>query len=195
MPPVEVLMNEHRLIESVMDALEVYVGRLSSSEPVDREDLGRFADFIRRFADHCHHGKEEDILFASMVEHGMPQEAGPIAVMLSEHVQGRRLVGVLVEAAKNHAAWTEQDLQRIREAAFAYTALLRQHIQKEDGILYPMAQSLIPEDAMEEIGQRFDRFEEEETGAGEHEKLHAVADELVARYTGKKAACNHHSAA
>jgi hemerythrin-like domain-containing protein len=194
MDPIEVLMNEHRLIESVLDSLEAYVDRLAPNSSLETADLGRFTQFIRAFADTCHHGKEEDILFETMVQHGMPRESGPIAVMLHEHEQGRQLVRTLAEfaARPTEAGWNDADRHRIRQAARSYAELLRQHIQKEDGILYPMAVSRFDPATMADIARRFDAFEAEKTGPGEHEKLHALAEELIARYRPSGATEHHH---
>jgi hemerythrin-like domain-containing protein len=192
MGPIESLMNEHRLIESVLDALESYVSRLAPSSGADPGDLDRFVTFFRQFADRCHHGKEEDILFQTMIEHGFPKESGPIAVMLQEHDQGRHLIAQLTEAARSAGSWTDQDRARIRQAALLYSDLLHHHIQKEDGILYPMALSQLSEPVIEEIGRRFDVFEGEETGEGEHERFHRLAGELAARYGTENAGHSGH---
>jgi hemerythrin-like domain-containing protein len=182
MEPIESLMNEHRLIELVLDALETYVKRLGPDGSADPEDLSRFVEFIRAFADRWHHGKEEDILFEAMVKAGIPREVGPIAVMLHEHDQGRALVGLLHEASQRAPGWPERDLWEVRQAAQGYAGLLRQHIQKEDQILYPMALSRLDSGAVEEIGRLFERFETEGVEAGEHRRLLALADELITRY-------------
>lgn len=193
MSPFEVLMNEHRVIESVLDSFEAFVDRFAPDTSADPEDVGRFIRFIREFADACHHGKEEDILFEAITRHGMPRESGPIAVMLQEHEQGRQFVRAMAECAARAAVsgWDEGERQRLRHAVHGYADLLRHHIQKEDGILYPMASSLLDASAIAEIARRFEAFESEETGAGKHETLHALAEELIARY-GPPDADNHH---
>ena len=89
MDPIDLLMDEHRLILSALDALDGYARRLRRNEPVERGELARFVSFIRDFADARHHGKEEDILFATMVEQGFPREAGPVAAVLAEHEETR----------------------------------------------------------------------------------------------------------
>ena len=157
-------------------------------------DLGGFTEFIRVFADGCHHGKEEDILFETMVEHGMPRELGPIAVMLGEHEQGRELVRTLTDLAARSAepGWSDADRQRIRQTVRSYAELLRQHIEKEDGILYPMAVTRLDAPTMADIARRFEAFEAEKTGPEQHEKLHALAEELIARYGTPGAAERHH---
>jgi len=90
------LMEEHRLIEKALDAMDAGVATLGSrSESDDKAELARFVSFIRGFAHAYHHSKEEDILFVAMVDHGFPREAGPIAVVLHEHDVGRSLVNTL----------------------------------------------------------------------------------------------------
>src|SRR5512142_1714751 len=92
---IQILMNEHRVIEGVLGALETYAHEIRGGLAVERPQVSRFATFFRDFADAAHHGKEEDILFRRMAENGFPTEAGPLAVMLYEHVQGRAHVASL----------------------------------------------------------------------------------------------------
>jgi hemerythrin-like domain-containing protein len=133
MDPIELLMTEHRLIEKGLDAMDGWLTTLSpGSESDDKDELARFVSFIRGFADAYHHGKEEDILFVAMVDHGFPRDVGPIPVMLREHDLGRSLVSVLDGLAKQPATWSEQDRDTLARTVREFSALLRQHIQKED---------------------------------------------------------------
>ena len=134
--PVELLMQEHRLIEAVLDALGEVVVALDRDGPPPPTEIETFVDWLRRYADAFHHGKEEEVLFVAMVASGMPNDAGPIAVMLEQHDEGRRLVTQLADAASG-ATWTAETRRRAARAATAFAVLLRQHIQIEDTVLYP----------------------------------------------------------
>ena len=90
MDALDTLMDEHRQIEQVLGSLETFASRLEQG--ADPAPLSDFVDFFRSFADRAHHGKEEEILFALMVARGYSREAGPVAVMLHDHEQGRSLV-------------------------------------------------------------------------------------------------------
>jgi hemerythrin-like domain-containing protein len=184
MDAIETLMNEHRLIESVLDALVAFADEVRRKGATEKEELGRFVEFIRGFADACHHGKEEGVLFTAMVEHGFPRNGGPIAMMLHEHDEGRALVGTLRAYAEQPAPWSDADRQEIANASFGFSDLLRSHIQKEDGVLYPMAEEHLPPDVLERVSEDCERFEAEKTGSGEHERFHALAESLVSRYAG-----------
>ena len=182
MNPIETLKHEHRLIEKALTALLSYAERAESGGDAPRADLAKFATFIKNFADTCHHGKEEDILFTAMTDHGMPREFGPIAVMLGEHETGRALVRKLAALGSGEGELTADETAEMGRAARDFVHLLRDHISKEDGVLYPMAVNVLPAAVMDDIGRKFEAFERDEMGDGAHERFHALADELIARY-------------
>jgi hemerythrin-like domain-containing protein len=182
MDAIETLMNEHRTIERVCDGLVGFADELRRKETTEKEELGRFVEFIREFADAWHHGKEENILFETMIDHGFPRHGGPVAVMLHEHGIGRGFVATLASKVDMPGAWSAADRHEVADAATGYAELLREHIHKEDAILYPMAESRLPPDALDRVNERCERYEQERSGSGENERLHALADALVARH-------------
>lgn len=177
MEATQILMSEHRVIERVIRALDTAAERLELGHPVRPGFFIDATDFIKGFADGCHHKKEEGVLFKALTENGMPTQGGPVAVMLHEHEQGRGFTRALREAASR----LESD-PAARAAVIAnamnYATLLRQHIQKEDHVLFPMADRLLPAEAKGRVAEGFDRLEHEETGEGVHEKYLALAEAL-----------------
>ena len=136
-------------------------------------------DFFRNFADRCHHAKEEDLLFVRMGERGMPAEGGPIAVMLMEHDEGRRHVKAVAEALTRARSGYASAIASVRGSLESYARLLRAHIDKEDNVLYPMADRLFAAEDQRWLAEAFDRVEAEEMGEGIHEKYHQMAHELA----------------
>jgi hemerythrin-like domain-containing protein len=180
MDAIETLMNEHRNIERAIDALVAFAAQARRGRTDDeRERLGRFVEFIREYADRQHHGKEEDILFAAMVEVGFPRQGGPIAVMLHEHDTGRALVAELAGLARPGAPWSDEDRVRLADAAIGYGNLLRSHIHKEDAILYPMAEQRLPEAVARRVDEACERFDAERRARGEAQRLEALAAQLA----------------
>jgi hemerythrin-like domain-containing protein len=182
MDAIEMLMGEHRIIEGVLDALVGFTEEVQRKGSTEKDELARFVTFVREFADACHHGKEEDILFAAMIEHGFQSGGGPIAVMLHEHEQGRGLVRVLRERAEQPAPWSDADRQEIAGVARGFSQLLRAHIHKEDAILYPMAEQHLPPEALEAVAGACEAYERDEARAASHGALLALAEELVRRH-------------
>jgi len=178
MKATELLMSEHRVIERVIVTLETAAARLQSGQEVRPGFFMDAADFIKGFADGCHHRKEEGVLFKAMQANGMPAGQGPIAVMLSEHEQGRRFTQQMRAAAQRLQAGDASARQSLVQSALGYAALLRQHIQKEDQVLFPMAGRIIPVEKQEQVVEDFEKVEHEETGEGVHEKYLALAEAL-----------------
>ncbi|MBC7237635.1 MAG: hemerythrin domain-containing protein [Chloroflexi bacterium] len=182
MKPTEELKEEHDAIKRMLRILERMADRLDAREDVRIEDIREAIGFIQGFADRCHHAKEEDLLFPAMEAAGVPRQTGPIAVMLAEHEQGRAHVRAMIKALDEHVAGVSDAAQRLADNARAYTALLRQHIDKEDGILYVIADARLSPRQQEELEKGFARVEREVIGAGQHETYHALLDRLSAAY-------------
>ncbi len=181
MEAIETLKSEHRLIEQVIDALVAFAAAAQAGAE-DRPELARFVRFIREFADQHHHGKEEGVLFEAMVQAGFPRQAGPIGVMLHEHDLGRQQVAILAALAEAAAPWTAGDRARLAEAARGYGELLRAHIQKEDGVLYPMAEQRLPAPLVQQVEAGCGRLEAAAVESGRRAALGALAGELTARH-------------
>jgi hemerythrin-like domain-containing protein len=178
MEATDILMSEHRVIERVLAALDTAVQRLERGQEVRPGFFLDAADFIKGFADGCHHRKEEGVLFEAMVDHGMSRLGGPIAVMLADHEQGRSFTRAMREEAHRLEAGDATAREGVITNARGYAALLGQHIMKEDNILYPMANRIIPPVDQPKIVQDFERVEHDETGEGVHEKYLALAGKL-----------------
>ncbi len=172
--PTTILMDEHRVIEHVLTAME----RMVVNGVVDAVFLGKAVDFVRNFADGCHHAKEEDILFPVLEEAGIPREGGPIACMLDEHIQGRNLIAAISENMKSAAAGDEPARVVVFKAVRAYVGLLEQHIEKEDSILFAMADRVLDTGQQASMLEKFNQVEHGEN-LKRHEHYVALADELL----------------
>lgn len=138
-----VLRQEHELILAVVDVLERVIATDTPTGSLDDETASMCASFIRLYADSCHHGKEEDLLFPALAEHGLPADQGPIAVMLHEHEQGRALVRTMFAALDRARSGDDSGADDCRTAARGYIELIRDHIAKENAILFEMADNLL----------------------------------------------------
>ncbi|MCL4425335.1 MAG: hemerythrin domain-containing protein [Firmicutes bacterium] len=184
MSATELLKEEHRAIKLMLNILREVAQRLEANEKVDPQDLSQMVEFIRVFADRCHHGKEEDLLFPALEETGVPREGGPIGVMLVEHDEGRAYARALAEAVGRYRDGREDAVRGIIENARNYANLLTQHIDKEDNILYVIADLHLSPEKQEALVREFGRVEEEKIGAGRHEEFHHLLRRLKKTYLG-----------
>jgi hemerythrin-like domain-containing protein len=178
MDSIQVMMNEHQQILRVLDALDRFAADVHDT-PEDKLELGRFVKFIREYADERHHGKEEHILFTTLARNGFPPEQGPVGMMLFEHQEMRGIVAALRALAEQDAPWTPTDVERVSEAAGSYTSALREHILKEDEMLYPMAMEHLPPSAQDEVDDECAALDERRASAGTDAALERLASELT----------------
>ncbi len=179
MKPTEILKEEHVAIKSMLDVLERICDKLEAGEGVEPGHLEQVVEFIREFADKCHHGKEEDLLFPAMAEAGIPVEGGPIGVMLAEHETGRNYVKGMREGIEEYKEG--RGASRFIENARGYIELLRAHIDKEDNILYPMADGHVAREEQERLLEEFEKVEER-MGKGTHERYLGILERLKGIY-------------
>ncbi|MCF8308699.1 MAG: hemerythrin domain-containing protein [Bacteroidales bacterium] len=176
--PSQDLKNEHEAIQEALDVLEKMCANLNNNQNVSQNDITDMIDFLKVFADKCHHGKEENHFFPALEEAGIARTGGPIGVMLDEHEQGRELI-------KNmHSATAKGDIDKkaFVEAASSYIDLLRNHINKENTILFPMGDARLTDPKQNDLLNDFETLETEVIGEGKHEELHRVLESLKEKY-------------
>lgn len=150
------LENDHVYILQLIDVME----RMIQHPNPEIEHLEMVVYLIRNFADGVHHAKEENLLFPLMCEKGFSKESGPVAVMLHDHVEGREFVkgmALNIEAIKRENAPT---LNLVKQNMFGYINLLRAHIQKENNILFKMADQTFNEKDQEYLTSEFSKLED-----------------------------------
>ncbi len=141
MKSVDQLVAEHELIEQGLALLEKAIALVEAGKPVPEEFPDWITRFFRQYADQAHHAKEEDLFFPLLVERGIPKEGGPVGVMLQEHILGRDCMERMRKAFSSGSF----DGALFAQAAKEYVALLRQHIFKENNILFKMAEQVMRE--------------------------------------------------
>ncbi|NLV92714.1 MAG: hypothetical protein GX030_10040 [Firmicutes bacterium] len=147
MHATDILRQEHRQIKRVLRILDCAAAKVRAGEEVDLDLLRQGVKFAREYADMFHHGKEEELLFPRLREKGLPP-GGPVDVMIREHVMGRDYVGeidtILNTIVKGEGEdIATEDREELADAILRYTAHLSRHIQKEDMILFNIADQML----------------------------------------------------
>ena len=182
MKTTQILMDEHRVIEQVLDCLERMAAQAERDRNLPIAPARDAIEFFRHFADHCHHAKEENQLFPLLESKGFSPESGPTAVMRFEHTQGREHVGAMSAAIDAAERGEPAAVDQFTRNAKGYIELLRNHINKEDHCLFPMADQALTDADDEALLAAFEHVEHVDIGAGCHEKYVRLADQLAETY-------------
>ena len=182
MKATDELRKEHEGILLMLHILEAVSQKIQQGDRIDPGDLDNMVEFLSVFADKCHHGKEEDFLFPTLEASGIPSKGGPIGVMLEEHKIGRSLIAKLKESVNLYRSGEEKAPAEFTAAAGEYIELLRQHINKENNILFPMADRVLDFSKDDDLFNSFEKLEKDRIGAGKHEEFHALLKQLRDKY-------------
>ena len=125
--------------------------------------------------------KEQDLLFTALEMKGMSRRNSPIGLLIREHEIARNYIKNMERALEDYKRGDDTAGKDIAQNASVYIELLHQHINKEDDLLYPMAEKELSDSEKREIADAYERFESEIVGEGVHERYHHMIEDLKAR--------------
>jgi hemerythrin-like domain-containing protein len=161
MMPIAPMMIEHRLIERMIEVMRTELDRFLQEKKAYPDLILTFVDFVRTYADRCHHGKEEYILFRELEKKDLSKEhRDTMGQLIKDHKWARQQTGDLVEATEKYAAGDEGMFLIITARLKALTDFYPQHIEKEDKHFFlPVMRYFSKEerDAMLQEGFEFDQ--------------------------------------
>jgi hemerythrin-like domain-containing protein len=179
MKPIGPLMVEHRLIERMIAIVKEELVKIDKGKKADPIFIDTYVDFARTYADRCHHGKEEDILFMDLTKKKLlPGHKKTMDELIEEHIYARKTVGELVAAKDNYVQGNKDALKGITTKLGALADFYPRHIEKEDKhFFFPILDYFTrqEQDAMLQEFWEFDR-----------KLIHEKYQKVVERYEGKK---------
>lgn len=180
--PVATLKAEHQVILRVIRVLSTLMDQFETNGEFPEAPLARCVDFLRLFADACHHGKEEDLLFPVLESRGIPREGGPIGVMVYEHQVARELTKKMHDALSQSRSGDAAAKRHFCRAARNYIDLLTNHIFKEDNMLFNMGARVMSAEDQCTLRTQFCAVNCRVFEGKRREQLQQIADELETEF-------------
>lgn len=177
---IQDLVTEHKAILIALSILERMKEKAEKDKKADFNEITELIEFLKEFADKCHHGKEEGLLFPALEKAGIRNEGGPIGVMLAEHEKGRKFIKAMQTGINAGPA----GIRDFVGAASEYINLLRVHIMKENTVLFPQIEIKLTQQEQNELLENFENHEEKVIGQGRHEELHSMLEKFSRKYLG-----------
>jgi hemerythrin-like domain-containing protein len=182
MKATQQLKDDHESILTILSAMEKINLNTRNGKELDIMHYEKLIEFIKVFADKGHHGKEEDLLFPAMEKKGFAHDNGPIGVMLNEHQIGRSHIKALSEALSEYKSGNKKAIETIISHSGDYINLLKHHIDKENNILFTMADKAISELEQEKLSEAFKKIEEERIGLAKQTEFINLVNEMRLTY-------------
>jgi hemerythrin-like domain-containing protein len=181
--PIKILEEEHHFIQKVVGAIAILVETLEAGTEVEGKTLQDIVEFMRIFADKCHHGKEETHLFPALERKGVPMRGCPLGALIAEHQKGRGLVTELAECTEAYITGSPLARESLVKSLQALTDLYPNHIWKEEYLAFPMADKILSSEEKRDLFEKFEMVEEE-IGLDMHQRFEQFANELEEKTSG-----------
>ena len=176
------LRDDHDLILTTLTCFTTALTRARSEPAVKPQELAPFIEFVRGFADQCHHAKEELLLFPALVRAGLPAHGGPVGCMLEEHLAGRTCLATMHDAIASADDDPQGAMVTLQRQGAAYVELLRSHIAKENGVLFEMADRLLRGDDAARVLDDLRTLAADTGHAAEDQRGRRLAAQMLDRY-------------
>ncbi len=174
--PAGPLMKEHRLIEKMVGLIDKKMGQFSKDKKADVEFIKTAVDFMSTYADKCHHGKEEDILFSRLKDKDISSEhQQTMDKLLEDHKRARELVKALTLAAQKYKEGDDKALDDILARMKDLTELYPQHIETEDKKFFLPVMEYFSKEEKDQMLDEFYDFD--------REMIHQKYQEILDKYS------------
>lgn len=163
--PTDILKEEHQSVLQKLDALEEVISHLDRKEEISSK-LGELTAFFKTNF-WIHFTKEEAALFPEF-DNFMPHGAGPLAVMIEEHEVLRKTNAVMQEAVAQYLNLADnvETRRTITESGMHFINFLRNHISKEENILFTMTDMHLDQTQLDKVVKLFHEIETAEEKGG-----------------------------
>ncbi len=158
------LMGDHGRIERALVMIEKQV---NNKEGFDSATVAALLEFLLEYGERWHNRKEEEALFPRLGERGVPTNGGPIAVMLMEHDSEKKYLQKLIPYTMSIKDGKSEAIEDYRNDVRDYIALTKDHIWKENDILYPMGRRVLTTDDTTWLIEQFRNLDSELPYRGE----------------------------
>jgi hemerythrin-like domain-containing protein len=177
--PYGPLMVEHRIIEKMIALIGKKLGIMGKKGMVDIHFIDVTAGFLRTYADKCHHGKEEAILFEKLQKKQLSDEHRKILKeLLDDHVIARQAVRALLAARDRYVAGDRKAADEIKALLTKLASLYPAHIETEDKRFFIPVMKYFTEAEQQDMVQEFWEFDRKMIHEEYKDTVEHLADEI-----------------
>lgn len=140
------LRQDHQLIRAVLECLDILAGCAEIDGALDTNLAREVLAFMTGFVDRVHHRVEERELFPALERCAVPSEVGSLTRLRVEHDRARAAIAAMHAALDCLRDAEPCAAERFAICARAYTEIVREHMAKEERVVFPIADRVLGDD-------------------------------------------------
>ncbi len=174
---IDILLEEHRNIEKLLVVLEQELDVFDHNDSPDYEILQSVIDYFQHYPEGYHHPKE-DILFEKLKLRD-PAAAKRIGDVEDEHELESERLNRFAEAVSDILAGREYLRQNFHDLVREFIEYQRQHMEKEERLLFPAAAKALRSEDWAEIDSRIENRKDPLFDGAADRKFHALRQTIL----------------
>jgi hemerythrin-like domain-containing protein len=162
MSPIGVLTGEHLLIGRMINLVQGELAKIEQGKKVDLVFIDGVVEFAQNYADLCHHGKEESILFETLaMKRLIPEHKKLMDELVLEHIQNRKIINGLEMARERYMKGDPDAVGSIVTVCKGLVEFYPGHMEKEEKGFFTPSMKYFSKREQEEMVKKFWEFDKD----------------------------------
>lgn len=184
MTPTENLTKEHKKINELLDIMSKIALKIKSNDVFYPNDVEEIVDYLIIIIDNNHHGKEDGVFYPELISSGIPKETAPLSIINYEHTTAKRYLKDISSCVVNCKIGNDFSGELLADSLTNYVTVTKNHIQREEEIVFPIANEVLSVEKQNEILQRFDEIEQRNISNSFNDHFNKLLNKLKIKYPG-----------
>lgn len=185
MKPTDNLIIEHREISELLNIMSVIADNIKSKDVFYPNDIDEIIDYLIILLDKSHHGKEEEVFYPELILSGIPKEKAPLSIINYEHMLAKRYLNEISSCVVNCKIGIDFSGELLADSLTNYVVVIQNHIQREEEIVFPLANEAFSIEKQNEIAQKFEEIEQKNITRNFNEHYNRLLNKLNNKYLVK----------
>jgi len=184
MTPTENLIKEHEEINELLDIMSKIALKIKSKDVFYPTDVEEIIDYLIIIIDKSHHGKEDEVFYPELISSGIPKETAPLSIINYEHTLAHRYLKDISSCVVNCKIGNDFSGELLADSLTNYVVVIKNHIQREEEIIFPIANEVLSSEKQNEISQRFEDIEQKNISLSFFDRFNKLLKKLKVKYPG-----------
>ena len=184
MTPTENLIKEHEEINELLDIMSKIAMKIKSKDVFYPNDVEEIIDYLIIIIDKSHHGKEDEVFYPELISSGIPNEKAPLSIINYEHTLAKRYLKDISSCVVNCKIGNDFSGELLADSLTNYVVVIKNHIQREEEIVFPIANEVLSSEKQNEISQRFEAIEQNNISLSFFDRFNKLLKKLKVKYPG-----------
>jgi len=182
MTPTENLINEHKKINELLDIMSKIALKIKSKDVFYPNDVEEVVKYLINIIENSHHGKEDDVFYPELISSGIPKETAPLSIINYEHLISVNYLKDISSCVVNCKIGNDFSGELLADSLTNYVIAIKNHIQREEEIVFPIANEVFSIEKQNDILQRFEIIEQKYISNSFNDQFDELLNKIKNKY-------------